>query len=289
MTASLTRRTAIGAAAAALALPAVALAAEPELDALERRFGGRLGVYAVDLGNGRTIAHRADEAFAMCSTFKMMAVGAVLARVKRGEDDLARRVDYARSDLLPYAPVTRAHLDRDGVGTLTLEQLCAAAIVWSDNTAANLLLHALAGPHGVTEFARAIGDPHTRLDRDEPALNSAIPGDPRDTTTPAAMAADVRRLIFGTTLGAYAARLRAWMLDCRTAGSRIPAGLPARWRSGNKTGSGSHATTNDIAFLIPPSGAPKILTAYYTASRADEDQRDATLANVARIVSRRFG
>ena len=282
------RRTFLYASAAAVAIPAQASARDPEIDVLERRYGGRLGVYALDLGNGRRIEHRAGELFPMCSTFKVLAAGAVLQRVRRGGDDLKRSISYTGTDLLSYAPVAKAHFDRDGVGTLTLEEVCAAAIVWSDNTAANLLIDALGGPSGVTAFARSLGDERTRLDRDEPALNSAMPGDPRDTTTPAAMAADVRALIFGPVLGAYATRLRDWMLACRTAAARLPAGLPKNWRSGNKTGSGDYATANDVAFLLPPAGAPKIVAAYYTGSGANAEARDATLAAVGRMVASRF-
>ncbi len=284
----MTRRVFIGA-VAALAAPSIAAARESEIEALERRYGGRLGVYALDLGSRRIIAHRADEAFPMCSTFKVLAAGAILQRVARHQESLARTIAYSSRDILSYAPIAKSHLDRDGTGAMTLEQACAAAVEWSDNTAANLLLRALGGPNAVTAFARSLGDPHTRLDRTEPALNTAVPGDPRDTTTPAAMAADVRETIFGAALGRDAAHLRAWMLACRTADARIPAGLPKRWRSGNKTGTGDHATANDVAFLLPPTGAPKIVAAYFTGSRADEDAQNDVLAAVGRLVTRRFG
>jgi beta-lactamase class A len=275
-------------AATALLLPAPASALDDAIGELEGRYGGRLGVYALDLGTGRQFAHRADERFAMCSTFKLLAVGATLQRVERGAERLARRVSYPSSALLSYAPVTKTHVGADGTGAMTVEQLCAAAMVWSDNTAANLLVRDLGGPPAVTAFARSIGDRRTRLDRVEPDVNDAVPGDPRDTTTPRSIAADLRALIFGSTLGPYAARLRAWMIACRTADARIPAGLPPGWRSGNKTGSGDHATAGDVAFLIPRAGAPKIVAAYTTASRADNDGQDATLAAVARIVVHRF-
>jgi beta-lactamase class A len=275
-------------AATALLVPAAAAARDGEIDALEARYGGRLGVYALDLGTGRQITHRADERFAMCSTFKLLAVGATLHRVVRGAEQLGRRVAYPASALLSYAPVTKTHVGAGGVGAMSVEALCTAAMEVSDNTAANLLVRDLGGPPAVTAFARSIGDRRTRLDRVEPDVNDAVPGDPRDTTTPRSIAADLRTLIFGPTLGAEAERLRTWMLACRTADARIPAGLPPGWRSGNKTGSGDHATAGDVAFVLPPAGAPKIVAAYTTASRADDDGQDATLAAVARIVVRRF-
>jgi beta-lactamase class A len=274
--------------AATSALVAPATAMSDALAALEARHGGRLGVYARDLGSGWAISHRADEAFPMCSTFKMLLVAAVLARVARGRERLTRKITYTTHDLLAYAPVTKAHLAANGTGALSVEALCGAAIEWSDNTAANLLLASAGGPPGVTAFARAIGDPRTRLDRTEPALNTSIPGDPRDTTTPRAMARDVEHLIFGSTLPpALRSRLRGWMLACKTASTRIPAGLPSGWQSGNKTGTGDNGSTNDVAFILPPSGGPIVAAVYSTGSRATGDQREAVLAAVGRIIARR--
>jgi beta-lactamase class A len=173
---------------------------------------------------------------------------------------------------------------------MTIGELCAAAIEWSDNTAANLLLHSLLGPAGVTKFARSIGDPLTRLDRDEPTLNTAIPGDPRDTTTPAAMAADARKVVLGSALEPrLRARLRGWLIDCKTGAARLRAGVPKTWVAGDKTGTGDHATANDVAIFWPPRRAPIVVAAYFTGSRAGDAAQNAVLANVGRIVYESFG
>jgi beta-lactamase class A len=259
---------------------------DTQLAALERRAGGRLGVYAIDTGSGRQLAHRANERFPMCSTFKLLAVGAVLARVDAHNEDLNRRVGYGDADILAYAPVTKAHLN---IGSMTVGELCAAAIEWSDNTAANLLLHSLLGPAGVTKFARKIGDPVTRLDRDEPSLNTAIPGDPRDTTTPAAMASDMRKLVLGTVLTPRSrGHLRTWLLGNKTGAASLRARLPKSWRTGDKTGSGGHGTTNDVAIIWSPNRPPLIIAAYYTGSSAPDAALRAVLADVGRIVYRIF-
>jgi beta-lactamase class A len=260
--------------------------------ALEQRYGGRLGVAILDTGAGAQYGHRAGEGFPMCSTFKLLAVAAVLHNIERGNDSLARPVPYLAADVLAYAPIAKERIGRRAVASMTIAELCAAAIEWSDNTAANLLLHAIAGPGGVTRFARAIGDPVTRLDRDEPALNSAIPGDPRDTTTPAAMARTINALLFGSALSpASRVRLATWLRACRTGTDDLRAGLPPAWRShcGDKTGSGDRATRNDVAFITLPRRAPLIVTAYYTGSRATDDQQTATLAAVGRLIGERFG
>ncbi len=186
----------VGARAGSAADAPVAEAAD-RIAALERSAGGRLGVAVIDTGSRATLLHRADERFPMCSTFKALASAAVLKRVDAGEESLGRFVPYGQADLLDYAPVTKAHL---AAGGMALGALCAAAIDWSDNTAANLILNAIGGPPGFTAFTRALSDSVTRLDRTEPSLNTAIPGDPRDTTSPLAMARDLQTVLLGTVL-----------------------------------------------------------------------------------------
>jgi beta-lactamase class A len=266
-----------------LAAAAGALVPAPtNLDALERRSGGRLGVFAIDTGSGRTLEHRAHERFPMCSTFKLLAVGAVLARVDGRNEDLGRRVGFTQNDMLDNSPVTQANFS---LSSMTIGQLCEAAIVQSDNTAANLLLHSLLGPAGVTKFARKLGDRVTRLDRDEPAVNTSIPGDPRDTTSPAAMASDARALVLGNALSPrLRARLTAWMRACETGTHALRAGVPATWLAGDKTGSGPHGTSNDVAVFWPPERAPIVVAAYGTGMRGSSATQADILAAVGRIV-----
>ncbi|MBV9992472.1 MAG: class A beta-lactamase [Alphaproteobacteria bacterium] len=256
------------------------------IQAIEARAGGRLGVAALDTQTGRRIAWRDGERFPMCSTFKLLLVTRVLAKADKGQERLDRWVKYGKDDLLDYAPVAREHLAQGG---MTVKDLAEAAIVWSDNTCANLLLAADGGPAGVTAQARALGDPVTRLDRNEPTLNTAIPGDPRDTTAPAAMLDDMDRVLLGDALSESSREmLTGWMIACRTAPRRIGAGLPSGWKRGHKTGTGANGSTNDIAICWPPGRKPILLTVYFTGSSAGDDEREAAIADVARIVSETF-
>lgn len=271
----------------ALALLGTVLTAQsPQLRSLERRSRGRLGVCVLDAGGAKLLAYRARERFPMCSTFKVLLAGAVLAKVDVGRTALDRKLPYGEKDLLAYAPVTRARLAE---GALSLEDLCAASVQVSDNTAANLLLDAIGGPGAVTVFARSLGDPTTRLDRKEPELNNVPPGDPRDTTTPEAMALTLRELLAGSALSpASKARLQGWMVTSTTGAHRLRAGFPAGWEVGDKTGAGSEesGTTNDIAIVFPKGGRPMYVTAYLTGARVDAQERDAILAEVGRLASR---
>jgi beta-lactamase class A len=277
-------------------MPAPAPVADPTVDReladLETYVGGRLGVFALDTGSGRTLAHRADERFAMCSTFKWVLAAAVLARVDRGELALDQRIAYGKADLLGHSPVTEEHVAE---GALSVEVLARAAVTVSDNGAANLLLGQVGGaggPAGLTAFVRQAGDGVTRLDRNEPALNSNEPGDPRDTTSPRAMVGLLKAILCGDVLKpASRERLLAWMKACETGKDRLRAGFPGDWVVGDKTGTGENMAVNDLAIAVPPGRAP-ILVAVYTSEGIDEDdgaRHLATHVRVARLVSSNFG
>jgi beta-lactamase class A len=260
--------------------------ANDRLAAIEKREGGRLGVAVLDAGGGAGLAYRAGERFPMCSTFKLMATAAVLKRVDEGKERLDRVIRYQPDDLLEYAPVTKAHVADGG---MTLGDLCAAAIDWSDNTAANLVLDAIGGPQGFTAFVRSIGDSTTRLDRNEPSLNTSIPGDERDTTTPQAMAEGVQKVLLGNVLSEGSrAQLKAWLVGDKVGDKRLRAGLPSSWGIGDKTGSGDHGTANVIAIIRPPGRSPLIAAVYYTESDASMDTRNAIHKEIGGIIAETF-
>jgi beta-lactamase class A len=260
--------------------------ANERLAALETKEGGRLGVAALDSVSGASIGLRAEERFPLCSTFKFMAAAAVLKRVDAGADKLDRFVAYGPADLCEYGPVTKAHV---GEGGMKLGDLCAAAIDWSDNTAGNLLLQAIGGPAGWTQYARSLGDSISRLDRTEPTLNTAIPGDERDTTTPLAMARDMQAILLGKDLSdASRAQLDRWLVGDKVGDKRIRAGVPASWRVGDKTGSGDNGTANTIAILWPPDRAPILAAVYYTGSTASMEARNAVHKQVGEIIAEAF-
>ena len=255
-----------------------------EIKRLESESGGRLGVCVLETATGARHVHRGDERFPMCSTFKALATAAVLARVDAGKEQLTRRITFDASAIVVNSPVTEKHTGGDG---MTLAEICDAAMTRSDNTAGNLLLASIGGPPGLTAFARGLGDQVTRLDRNEPSLNQALPDDPRDTTTPNAMASTLRTLILGTTALSAASReqLTTWLIANKTGDTRLRAGLAKDWRVGDKTGRGARGTANVIAVIWPPNKSPIVITAYLTGATISTAQQNATLASVARAVS----
>jgi len=249
---------------------------------IEQRTGARIGVAALDTGSGKRLDYRSEERFPMCSTFKFLAAAAALKRVDDGQEKLDRFITYGANDILEYAPVTKAHLKDGG---MTLGALCAAAIEQSDNTAGNLLLDAIGGPAGLTKFVRGVGDEMTRLDRKEPELNSAIPGDERDTTSPAAMCANMQRLLLGNVLSESSRyQLEDWLWHNETGALMIRAGVPKTSTVGDKTGRCANGATNDVAIIRPLGRAPILIAIYSIGSTAPADDRAEAIAEAARAV-----
>jgi len=254
--------------------------------AAERASGGRLGLAVIDTGTGARFAHRADERFPMCSTFKFALAAVMLKRAEAGEEQLDRRLPVTAADMVSHSPFCEKRIG----ASASIAELCHATITLSDNAAANLLLRPIAGPQGFTRRLRAFGDSITRLDRWETAMGEARPGDPRDTTTPAAIAGLAQRLLLGDLLApASRTRLAAWMKDTRTSANSLRAGLPPDWVVGDKTGSGGHGSDNLVAIVWPPRRAPLIVASYLTENALPFEERRAVHAGIGRALAAATG
>ena len=281
-----TRRALLHAVPALTIVPASAQDAPPSLVAYERATGGRIGLYAENLASGAKIVWRADERFVICSTFKASLAAFALARVDRGLDQLDHMVPYGPTDLLDYAPVAKRNLDK---GAMSVVAMCEAAVELSDNTCANLLLARAGGPAALTTFWRETGDKITRLDHDEPQLNRSKPGELIDTTTPAAMAATLRRFVLGDVLSsASRTRLTAWMVACKTGGNRLRAGLPGTWQVADKTGNNGADACSDIAMAWPNPETPVVICAYTQGGIPTAPQIEAVFKDIGRTLAERL-
>ncbi|WP_028694049.1 class A beta-lactamase [Pseudomonas cremoricolorata] len=290
MKADISRRRVLQGAAAGstlLALPGWAAdSAASRFEQIERQHGITLGVFALDTGSGRQLGYRAEQRLPMCSTFKVMLAGAVLQRSQAEPQLLARVIRYPASALVVYSLVTERHVEQG----MSVAELCAAALQYSDNTAANLLLELLGGPAELTAFARRVGDPVFRLDRIEPDLNSALPDDPRDTSSAQAMALSLQRLALGDALDhAGRGQLQTWLKGNTTGAKRIRAGVPVGWTVGDKTGSGDYGVANDVALLWPAGRAPWVLAVLSRSAEAKAAWRDAALAEATGVVVAALG
>jgi beta-lactamase class A len=247
--------------------------------ALERKHRSRLGVYALATGTGATVAYRADQRFAFCSTFKTLAAAAVLHRNPLSHLD--KRIAFTRADVDSISPITEKHI----ASGMTVRQLCDAAIRYSDGTAGNLLMRDIGGPARLTAYLRELGDTVSRMDDYEPELNRMRPKDPRDTTTPRAIAADYQKLVLGDALTAdKRALLKDWLSRTLTGAERIRAGLPKGWLVADKTGTGDYGRTNDIAIVWPPHTAPLVVAIMSDRSGYSAPAEDALVAEATRQV-----
>ncbi|TQK50194.1 beta-lactamase class A [Streptomyces sp. SLBN-118] len=256
------------------------------LSNLEREHSARLGVFARNTVTGRSVLHRADELFPVCSVFKTIAAAAVLRDLDRRGEFLAKRIRYTDKDVKDsgYGPITGTpeHL----AGGMTVAELCAATIEYSDNAAANLLLHELGGPTAITCFCRSIGDTTTRLDRFEPKLNSAEPWRVTDTTSPCAIGRTYEKLVLGDALTRPdRQQLTAWLLANTTSGARFRAGLPKDWTLADKTGTGEYGTTNDVGVAWTPDGAPVVLAVLSTKHDAHCPADEPLVAKTAELLT----
>ena len=251
--------------------------------ALERKNSGRIGVSVVSANGTALLTYRANERFAMCSTFKALLGAAILSRVDANLESLDRPISYKSSDILDYAPITKENLR---TGHMTVSALTAASIQYSDNTAANLLLDAIGGPKALTKYLRSIGDHTTRLDRNEPSLNANLADDSRDTSTPNAMAETLQKIFMGETLSpASKEQLKVWMIGNTTGSDRLRAGFNKSWTVGDKTGSGANGASNDVAIVFPGGRQPFVVAVFYSGSAASNDAKNAVIAELARIIS----
>jgi len=258
---------------------------QKKLAKLEASSSSQIGLYAIDTANHRRFQYHAKKCFPMCSTAKMMVVSAVLKKSMADSRLLQHKATYQKKDLVAYSPITKKHI----TSGMTISELCAAAMMLSDNTAMNLLIKNLGGPKAVNSFAHSIGDSKFRLDRREPESSSAIPGDVRDTTTPEAMAKSLQRLALGNALALpQRERLQTWLKNNTTGNSRIRAGVPKNWIVGDKTGTGNYGATNDIGVIWPPQCSPIIVTIYVTQNKKDTPPRNDVIASATRIVINAF-
>jgi beta-lactamase class A len=251
---------------------------ETDFAALERTHETRLGVTAIDMGSGRTISYRSGERFPFASTNKAFVAAATLQRATSAELDTV--IHFTRADLLEYAPITSRFVESG----MTVRELIDAMLRFSDNTAANLLVGRLGGPQAVEQWMRGIGDRITNVDRVEPDLNEAVPGDPRDTTTPAQFAANLRKTLFGDALQTTARTLlRNMMLDNTTGDGTIRAGVDPAWPVADKTGTAGYGVRNDIGVVYPADHAPIVVVVMSAKSASSATPDDALLAAAAKI------
>ena len=265
-------------------LPTSSQSLQNKMTQMELTYGGKISFSAINTSDNKRLKYNANERFPMCSTYKFMLVAAVLKKSMKNPAFLQKQVLYDQDDLITYSPVTKEHLSAG----MSIEALCYAAIL-SDNTAANLLIKELGGITSVNKFARSIDDVSFRLDRVEPDVNTAIPGDLRDTTTAHAMTNDLHGIVLGEVLDSVTRKkIQEWLINNTTGNARIRAATPKTWFVGDKTGTCSYGTTNDIAIVWPKNCSPIAITIFFTQPGKDALPQDKVIEMVAGTVLNEF-
>jgi beta-lactamase class A len=285
-----TRRQLLLATGAAAVAPSLAAAqrADKALKRIRDRLGGRLGVHALDSQSGKRWGIDEDSRYAMASTFKLPLAAAILWQVDRKAFTLEHKLAIHRKDLLSHSPAVEAKLAA-GTDAMTLRELCAAVVMHSDNAAANVLLAGIGGPQALTAFFRTLGDEVTRLDRNELALNTNLPGDPRDTTTPRAMVDSLLKIFTQDVLSIPSrALLIDWLVAARTGLDRVRAGLPRAWNPGDKTGTGENGAFNDLVVAYPPERRPVLIAVYMDQSTLGARELAAAHAEIGTLIAKVF-
>ena len=252
------------------------------VQAEESTLQARIGMAVIDTNTGSTWDYRGDERFPLNSTHKTFTCAALLAKVDQQALSLNQLVSISKEMLMAYSPITEKSLSAQ---TMTLGALCQAAVSYSDNTAANLAFDAIGGSTGFNAFMRSLGDEQTRLDRKEPDLNEATPGDLRDTTTPKAIVHSLKKALLDDGLSALSqAALKQWMLDDQVASALLRAALPANWRIADKTGAGGYGSRSIIAVIWPPSQQPLVVAIYITQTTAPMTDSNKAVARIGAVL-----
>lgn len=254
-----------------------------KFEQLEKQYDARLGVYAIDTGTKETVEFRENERFAYTSTSKALAAAVLL---KQNPISVLEEIrTFTNEDIVTYSPITEEFVNKG----MSLGKIAEAAMQYSDNTAGNLLFEELGGPDGLEKALRESGDTITMADRIETDLNEAIPGDSRDTSTPKALATNLK--VFGISEYLPADKQEIftnWLKGNTTGDSLIRAGVPEGWEVGDKSGAGGYGTRNDIAIVWPPNREPIIIAIMSSRNEENASFNDELIAKATKVIAQAF-
>ncbi|MDW3137643.1 CARB family carbenicillin-hydrolyzing class A beta-lactamase [Vibrio sp. 1288] len=252
---------------------------------LEQQTSSRIGVSVWDTQADERWDYRGDERFPLMSTFKTLACAKMLSDMDSGKLSKNATAKVDERSIVVWSPV----MDKLAGQNTRIEHACEAAMLMSDNTAANLVLNEIGGPKAVTMFLRTIGDKATRLDRIEPRLNEATPGDSRDTTTPNAILNTLRTLVEGETLS-YESRvqLKIWMQDNKVSDSLMRSVLPTGWSIADRSGAGGHGSRGINAIIWKENHRPVYISIYVTETELSLQARDQLVAQISQLILQKY-
>ncbi|WP_374725250.1 class A beta-lactamase [Cellvibrio fibrivorans] len=252
-----------------------------EIKLIEDNLSAHIGVAVLNTKTGEHWHYKGNERVPLTSTFKTIACAKLLHDADSDKSLLSRTVLIKSDELVTYSPITEKHVGQE----ITLKDACAATMHTSDNTAANIIINAVAGTEGITDFIRKTGDDVTRLDRFEPELNEALLNDIRDTTTPNAITKTINRLLFGSVLSRPSQQqLKEWMVNNQVTGNLLRSVLPKGWEIADRSGAGGFGTRSITAVVWGETQSPLIISIYIAQTEASFSERNEAIIKIGQSI-----
>ncbi len=286
--------------------------------------GGVVGLNAIHVESGKSIAQNDLDHFPMASSYKIPIAIELLAKVDSGKYTIDQLIEIQKSDLHPGSGLIGERFNwpnavKPGLA-LSVRSLLELMLLISDNSATDVCLRLAGGPSAVNACMKRLGIAGLRVDRPTSYLISdwlGVPMDPnaewdgelfdrqakmlkpeqekvnskkfdqdiKDTSTPAGMSQLLLRLYTQPILKSES---KALLLDimkrCETGLTRIKGSLPPGTEVMHKTGT-IGMTTNDVGIITLPGEAGHVVISVFVKSSEKEiPDRERAIAEVSRAV-----
>lgn len=285
---------------------------------LARQTDGMVGVAVQRVGgNGPMTTLNAGTTFPMASTFKIAVAGAIFDRIEKGELKLDTMVTVDPAVIVRSAGIAE-QAPHPGVA-LSVYNLLELMLTRSDNTATDVMVAQAGGPAAVTAWLRKVGITGQQVDADTARLlyralditpgpgtfrenverafkedpskrerdlkriaNAPFNADPRDASTPEAMARLLMAIQTGKALNPASTRTFIEIMErCVTGEKRLKGLLPIGTVVAHKTGT-LMSIANDVGIVNLPDGGKFVIAVYVKGDTKGVETQDRTIAEIAR-------
>ncbi|MEB6696387.1 BlaZ-like penicillin-hydrolyzing class A beta-lactamase [Mammaliicoccus sciuri] len=256
-----------------------------DLKKVEDKYDANIGVYALNTATDEEITFNEDKRFAYASTFK--AVSSAMLLEKTPHNELNKKVHVSKEDIVPYSPVLEKFINKD----ITIKKLIEATMLYSDNTANNMIIEELGGYKEVNKRLKSLDDKTTKPSRMEPELNNYDPKNNRDTSTPQAFGKTLNKLINDGRLSKdNKAFLIDLMINNKSGDTLIKKGAPKNFKIADKSGQAiTYASRNDVALVYPKGESKPIVLVIFTNKEGKTDKpNDKVVSETAKVVLEKF-
>lgn len=256
-----------------------------DLKKVEDKYDANIGVYALNTATDEEITFNEDKRFAYASTFKALSSAMLLEKTPHNK--LNKKVHVSKEDIVPYSPVLEKFINKD----ITIKKLIEATMLYSDNTANNMIIEELGGYKEVNKRLKSLDDKTTKPSRMEPELNNYNPKNNKDTSTPQAFGKTLNKLIND---GRLSKENKTFLIDLminnKSGDTLIKKGAPKNFKVADKSGQAiTYASRNDVAFVYPKGESKPIVLVIFTNKEGKTDKpNDKVVSETAKVVLEKF-